>query len=332
MSNKEEKTKIPILSKILNIVGLLFAAIFTFMGLIYVTYGNIWLSAFITIVVIIVLFFLSDRLLTLKIQQKKKQDITPETAIGIIYLIVFLVLLPFHFHFIDLDFNRKDVIKKAGLDKLDKLKVLKTKYEEAITDKKNQLNTLINTNFNNLKTADKNNRKLYADKLLETLGKGVDTEMLMSSPKEDGTAQAIEESKKRKEKTITQTYEQENLHKEYEAYYDKANKTFENWDRMKISYYYSDIDNMYKTMYKSYKDKMPDFAYQEKIQSKDINITNPIDSVQSAGFGKLLIALVVLLILHLCILASYLIVERAEPTDKLTRRTNRNTPIGGIQR
>lgn len=336
MSKNDNSTQSFGLSDIFHFLGVAACAVLTFFSTIYVFYGNIIIAGFCAVIAFIVPYLIVDNMKRLKQDKElnKSDNTTPEMMLGGIYfVVVFLVLFVFHFHFIEVELSKKDEIKTAGLNKLKELKELKTAYEQSVAQKVNDFNTLFTTNFNNIKTADRTSRASFIEKLQTELGKGIDPIKLMDMPNDPSTAQDLEDARSRKEKTILQSYEQEALHKEYEEYTQNAQSVFDNWQNMKVVYYYNDIQNMYQTLLQAYKQKMPEFAYKETLTTNSaINLTSPISSLGNASAGGWLIALVVLLVMHFCILGKYLFAERPDVGPKLvSKRNNGSRPRGSIE-
>ncbi len=306
-----------------HFLGLITSGILTFMGTNYMFYGNIWIASFIALFSLIICYIIIDRLCFFKKQQQRDIDYTPEIVLGIVFTTIAIILMVIHHHYIDTDFNRKDEIKNAGLDKIKNLENLKLAYDQAVNAKVSEMKTNVASNYTQLKTADRRSRIEYVTKLKELLGKAVDEVKLLDAPAEAETD--ITNAIKKKEKTINQIYEQDNLHKEYEEYTKKAQSVFENWSRTKLAYYFYDIDKMYANMHKEYKNKMKEFGYKDKIETKNtINITNPVESFTGASIIKILITFIVASLINLCIFIPYLSITRPDASNGLIRKKGGN--------
>ena len=128
--------------KIFHIIGIVIVSLFTAIGLLYVLRGNIFLTAILAIIPATVYAFV------VPILEKKKQEenaFTLEIIFGSLYGIVAVAAFFMFFHGINIEFIRKDAIRKAAYDKLEKTDQLFTDYEIEVKKRLDDFETDVET-------------------------------------------------------------------------------------------------------------------------------------------------------------------------------------------
>jgi hypothetical protein len=304
-----------IVPKVFNLIGLAFCAIFTFMGLIYYLRGNIPVTGFISVLVLIALMLLSTYLVIFKTKKRDYKTLVPEYITGGAYGLLALCIFPFMFHFIDVEFNRKNELKKAGIDKLNELRDLKDAYISAKDEKINTFSVDVEATLGNYFLASGPDRVKYKNSLNEMLGAGTVNsfsryEFSPDSAYKNMLKTEVESAKQAKVRTIEGQYRLGKVELECDDYYKRALPVFRNWRFMEVSYYYYDIDNMYAKVFAEAKRKMPDFDHAASITGSDMEIDNVFKSVAKAPLPSLILVFLLVGVLHLCILAPYFSVKR----------------------
>lgn len=315
----EETNKTGTVPRIFYFIGLAFCTIFTFIGLIYVLHGNIPLSAFLSLLVLTALAILSSYLTYFKTKKGKKTNFLPEYILGGAYFLVFLISFPFIFHFIEVDFSRKDELIRAGTDRVNMITQLKAEYEMAIDQKVNSFSDSVKTYLSTYLLV--SGKAATRNILISLLG--VNTVNFSDYEQRHNNSAAIEKLKAdievAKESKITfirAKYDLGNVNTESQEYCDKVLPVFESWRFLKVSYYYYDIGNMHQKVCNAAVNKMPDFLCTQMVPP-DTDLENALKSVFNASILKIGLFFLVALLINLCILAPYLASHRPDNGPRL---------------
>lgn len=303
-----EENKTGMLPGIFQIVGLIACGFFTFIGLIYIFNGNLGFPSFITILALGVMMIVVHYMCVWKGKKKKNYDDLPnrmpELILGCIYLVIFLFLFLIDFHYLSIDLANKDNIKTSGKEKIANFQNMQSEYANAIAAKIQNFTASVEiakTNYQNASAANKRTALTQLESLVGTgtvsTGKGADLNSQVDAAALD------------KGKSIRATYELDSLDKACEQYLKTAQTVFEDWKFLKVSYYYKDIDVFYEKYYSQAKAKMSDFNFAGTLKS-EYRINDPVFSLKNSPILKLLLFFLGLVILHLCILAPYIVTKR----------------------
>jgi hypothetical protein len=252
--------------KIFHIIGIVIVSLFTAIGLLYVLRGNIFLTAILAIIPATVYAFV------VPILEKKKQEddaFTHEILFGSIYAIIAIVAFFMFFHGINIEFVKKDAIKKAAYDKLETTDQLFLDYEKEVTARLDAFDTEVQTAYSDYKLSPTAQKKTKLESLLgpgelafnktrkeldEQVEKGIDEkQIVMKSGRDLSIAKKNWENKRKEKKSV-----------------------IDNWNRLSISFHYYDIDSIYKDAYAAALVKMPDFKYTPTLKGEDIALDKPI--------------------------------------------------------
>ncbi len=322
---------------IIRLIGLFFVLILLFAGLIYTFKGNMVVSAPIALLAIIAFERLSHRLIVLKTRKTNYRSNTEEYATLGVYLLAFLLAFPASFHFLDIDFNRKDAIKRSGENKLEQLRGLNDDYEKAVQGKLEQFRTEVDANLTAYLLAKGTEKANYKRILGEQLGASfIQAAFIRSheiSPSDAVLRERIRNEMapavKNKQGVTKSIYALDSqLDREWKESYEKARRTFNSWNFFELSYDYNNLDEVYGKLYAATKAKMPDFEAAEAMTTSEIQMDSPMESVRQAGVGDLGKFGLLLVLLHLCILLPYLVSER--PVKTIERHSGPYTNEGSV--
>jgi hypothetical protein len=291
------------------ILGLVVNTALIILGLLYALHGNPVLSVFLAFVLLIIQYLLVRRLVyfkTKKVKMQRQQNQTdrlPEFLLNAIFLLTVVVSFPVIFHFIDVDFYRKDSIRKTGLAKLADIRNLRNSYDTAVLLNINGFRGAVETEMTNYFGAYGSQKIVYMRRLEAIYPHAIDfrrPNTIIESQIRDLIRQ---DSITRKSKLTL-----EDKYPVYDAYIDKATGVFDNWDRLNVGYFYSDADTMYQRLFTLAKAKMSTFT--SGHTASPVNMDNVFESLGNASLLEILAVLLVIIILNLCILAPYIAAPR----------------------
>ncbi|MBS1664763.1 MAG: hypothetical protein JST68_27200 [Bacteroidetes bacterium] len=308
-------------SDFLSYLGMAACVLFLFKGMIYVLHGNVVLCSFICAAVLLVLLFFPTQLVKFKQKSQKEPNHAPEISLSIVYAVLAFAMFPFIFHSVDVEYTRKDEIKKAGLDKVAAIQELRTNYTLAVRNEANKNKVAALTEMNNYLTAFQPAKEGYKRQIERRFPGAVNftaNDMYIAS--------RIKVLASRDSATISDKLTLDSLDKEFDEYQQKATSTFENWRLLTIGYYYDGCDSMYKKYYAVALTKLPSFSF-TKSYDKGRRFDNPFESLRDASMMILLLVIFLNLLVHACILAPYLIAGRYH--QRLKRNTSDYAPPPG---
>jgi len=291
------------------ILGLIVNTALIILGLLYALHGNPFLSVFLAAALLIIQWLLVRRLVyfkTKKVKMQRQQNQTdrlPEILLNTLFLLTVIVSFPVIFHFIDVDFYRKDSIKKTGLAKLADIRNLRNSYDTAILLNINGARGAVETEMTNYFGAYGSQKLVFMRHLEAIYPHAIDFrrhDNVIESQIRDLIRQ---DSITRKSKLTL-----EDKYPVYDAYIDKATGVFDNWDRMQVGYYYSDADTMYLKLFTLAKAKMSSFTFSHT--SSPVNMDDIFQSLGNASILEILAVMLVIIIVNLCVLAPYIAAPR----------------------
>jgi len=288
--------------KIFHIVGIVIVSLFTAIGLLYVLRENIFLTAILAIIPATVYAFV------VPILEKKKQEknaVTREIIFGSLYGIVAIVAFFMFFHGINIEFIRKDAIRKAAYDKLEKTDQLFTDYEIEVIKRLDAFETQAQTLYSGFKLVTTTQKKQNLENLL---GVGV---LNFNKPKIDLDKQ-VEKAIEAKHVVMKSGWDLSNAKSEWVRHRMEKKAIFDIWNRMNISFHYYDIDNRYKDAYAAALVKMPDFKYSPTLAGEDIALDKPIAAMRLSSIVSILLLLLFYAFAQVLILLPYVMVKRPE--------------------
>jgi hypothetical protein len=317
---KSEKSS-SMLPDIFSIVGILFSAVFCFIALVHTLNGDLWVSAFVSLVLIIVLYKLPERLMYFKSRKIRRQinrsdeDRWQEKALLGIYVVVAIPIFVLTTHFVFVEFANKNRIKQEGLGKWLEISKMENAYQREVSKKINVMETNADALYSTYSGGAGESRKNALDSLKSLLSLPAGTSSLSSAD--------FDQAKKTK-KTSTSSAFSLSAFKESNQYDKKlkeADAAIKNWNFMKVGYYYKEADKLSADLLSAAKSKMPSFEY-ATTSGTNVYINSPMESLKQGGILVLIISLIVSILVNLCVLANYLSADRAElrlqgvnPTD-----------------
>lgn len=324
MSNSGE-SKLP---KILNALGTLAVLLATPIGFFYTLKGNLVLTALFTLVGVGALVFISQNLIKEKKKEYKyenERNVTKEYSLLAVYIVIALVLFPFMFHFISVDFFEKENLQKNGKDKLGNITAIFEKYEEIVEKEVD----LFKSDAYNLAYRFFTTPQSGAKDTLETLfGKGV---LGLEGFRKNNLDQEAEINKNLaeaivdKQQKIRSTYDLGSLKPNAEKYVAETTNVFESWKHTRVAQAYGDVDNQIQKVLEAVEEKMPDFEY-EMTETNELNLDKPLKSITNAQTKTLLIVGGLIIIFFIIILAEYFQEDRRKSL-LIKKKKKNNTGI-----
>jgi hypothetical protein len=120
--------------KILQYIGLVFTLIAVFSGVMYISKGDFLISFFISILFVVVTFFLINQMIKQKLEISKK--IFSATSI-LLWLFFLLVTIPaglIMYHFLNVEINAKEDVVKISAEKMSALNEMLDVYDVGVED------------------------------------------------------------------------------------------------------------------------------------------------------------------------------------------------------
>jgi len=301
----EKKSFLP---DVFSIIGNLFSAVIVFIGLIYTLNGNIWLSGFICLVLMILNYVFPERMAYFKSRKTKIPQNWQEYTLLVFFIMMTLGIFLIGTHFINIDIFNKDNVKKSGEDKILRIDQLKTDYSNEIDHKKSVVETKANIFFADYISALSINDDIRAKKNIDSLNS------LLSTPGKVGfnnidLNNAISSKKQMIEASLNlDQFQNDN---NFSIRIQEAKDVIENWRFLKLNYSYKDLDSVYNALYKEAKSKIPEFE-PTVTEVNEFNLADPFISLKDGDKKAILLSVLILFILNLCILAPYISSKRYE--------------------
>ena len=316
---RDERTK-PI-AKIFSTIGMIAVMPFTVVGLLYVLHGMILPTAFISIAILVAIVLLTKFLVNFKIKKRTYRNLKPEIILISIYIIIAIITIPFMFHFIDVDFSRKNELVVMGKDKANSIIALKDEYKRTIKNKQRTFKTSVD---DNLTEYFRTQQQVYKDSVENLIGKVNEFSEFIDDPDNEDVQtkikNQIEKSKEDGVERIEANYKLGIIDAKSDIYVENAIRTFVGWKFLKVSQIYYEIDNEYQKVYDAIKEKMPEFEYTQS-QVQDMKLDSAKNSFVKASVGKKILITLIIMILYAVVLLEYFTAERHEiilvrPDDK----------------
>ncbi len=292
--------------KIFRLLGIIFTTTLLAVGLLYALRGNIYLVAGITAFV-----GLASVFLVLLLEKKKTEEDgrTQEIIWGSLYGVLAIGSFIFFFHGISIEFLRKDAIKKAAYDKLEKVEELFRNYNAESQNRLISFKTKVETSLDAY-LINRNPQRI--PDVEQLVGKGTINFNQNTTAIKNQTAKAIEA----KQKVMRSGYELgTEVIEDWNNYKSRSLSTIDSWNRFNLNFAYYDIDSKYKKIYELTIAKMPDFKYADSPEGKDIALDKPFSAMAQSSGSAILLSTALFLVLQLLTLLPYLSTQR--PKRKL---------------
>ncbi len=287
---------------------MVFTATFSFAALVHTFNGDVWMSAFITLLIVVLLYILPLRLAYFKSKKVRKQvgraheDKWQEKAILGVYAIMAVPLFILVCHFINVEFHSKNRFKHDGLEGWNEVRRLETDYAGAISQKINILDANARSAYSQYQSASGATRKSALNTLNGFLGTSA-TEM-----SGDDFNNAL--STKKNALQASHSLETFKAQKQVDAKVQEAEAAIKNWNLMKVGYYFDESDKVFNAMLSETKAKLPGFDYKRE-SSPDKALNSPLGSLMNGGTKVMVLSLLIAVLTNLCVLAPYLSADRA---------------------
>jgi hypothetical protein len=306
---KSEKSS-SMLPDIFSIVGILFSAVFCFISLVHTLNGDLWVSAFVSLVLIIVLYKLPERLAFFKSRKVKRQihrtgeDRWQEKVLLGIYALVAIPVFVLTLHFIFVEFANKNRIKQEGLDKWLEISKMEEAYNAAVSQEILVMETNAKASFSIYAGASGASKTAALDSL----------NTLLNTTASTMTQADFDNALTTRKNTTTASYSLDafKTSNQFDKKMEEGQKAIKNWNFMKVGYYFKEGDKLFSDLYAEAQKNMPTFSYTAATAST-LKLNDPIASVKDGGMVVLLIGLIVAILVNLCILAPYIAADRWLP-------------------
>jgi len=304
----EELKKASTISKLFNALGALALTILTTIGLFYVFHGNLIIVGILFIVILVGIMLISKYLIDNKLKKRsgtksetmdtRIDNRKPEYILLSLYFLIGIVLFPFIYHFIDVDFARKNELRIAGITKVKSITDLKIAYNDVVQDSINkkimQIESIEKAYFFNKNNASTRN---------ELLG------FLNNNPSvlEDEDTKLKGEIKRIKHKVpviFEENYGLGNVETEINEYVEKASFVFEKWKMKDVSKYFLEIDKKFDEYYIIMTNKIPGFSF-NKPKSEEFNVDSPLYSLLNGTISRIFLVFIFVMFLMVLTLWEY---------------------------
>jgi len=298
-----------ILPDIFSVVGILFSAIFCFVALVHTLNGDLWVSAFVSLVLIIVLYKLPERLAFFKSRKVKRQihrsgeERWQERMLLGIYAVVAIPVFILTLHFIYVEFANKNRIKQEGLNKWLEITKMEDAYNAAVSQELNVMEANAKAAYSTYSAAS-GASKMAA---LDSLNRLLNTSAISMTQTDFDNALTTR-------KNITMASYSLDAFKtsnKYESKIEDGMRAIKNWNLMKVGYYFKEGDKLFSDLQADAVKNMPAFSYAAGTTST-LKLNDPVSSLKNGGMLVLLIGFILSVLVNLCVLAPYLAADRSE--------------------
>ena len=256
MNSRQEKLKLFILLS--QAIGLLVTLLCSFIGSLYIFDGE-WLFAFpISIIFVVAMYYLVIFFCKEKENRRKKGYPPIFYYLFGVYAVMSIILSFLVLHFYNVEFNEKEVIQQAGINKINGVEMIYKSYDQQYTDFLNKLEADINgkiTTYSNFP-----DRRISISTALQAAPYNLDVAAINSLA---GAASPTNEVKvnidyrrqgflTNKKNTLTRN-NSENV-ASYQEFLANQKNTIEGWDRFNIGKSMSDLDERITKDYASLND------------------------------------------------------------------------------
>lgn len=314
MANQQEQKDNPLLVAVTGL-GIVFIIVLFFIGMLYVTRANLLISAISSIIFAVV--FLAIVYLLVQSKTRKRmfrvrgdelKDRTPEIIMEIVYAVFVLASFPVIFHAVEFEFLNKDNIKKAAFARISNIVTLETRYKAAVGNKQKELETEVETALAALPNEDAEN------KIVTLLG--LSREIFTNyKNKDEASRQVIKDDIRSallsKQKVIAEQYAFQKADTvSISSLQVEVKRTFNSWNRTRLSLDYELLGQIYNQMLAVMKTKMSDFDPGQPQTTPDIKFDEVFSTFSQAPWSRIISVFVLVLILHTAVQALYLGAKR----------------------
>ncbi len=285
---------------IFHIIGIVIVTMFTAVGLLYVLRENIYLMAVLAVIPAVAYAFTVD---FLKKAKEKTAAGKSEIVYGAIHGILAIAYFFMFFHGINIEFVRKDAIRKAAYNKLETTDQLFTDYEKEVTKRLAAFDTEVRTAYSVYK---RNATPQKMTVLVNFLGTGV---LDFKKPIKQLDAQ-VDKGIDKVQTAMKRGWDLSIAKKNWENQRKQKKAVIDNWNRLSISFHYYDIDSRYKDAYAAALVKMPDFKYSDTLKGADIALDKPIAAMGHSSVLSILLLLLFYAFAQGLVLLPYVMTKR----------------------
>jgi hypothetical protein len=303
---EKEKKKSPV-SDALHIAGIVFSAVFSFIALVHTFNGNVWLSAFITLVVVVLLYFLPERLAhfkSLRVRRqvgRAKEDKWQEKALLAMYAAVALPLFVLLNHFVNVEFYSKNRIKLEGIESWNEVRRMEGAYQSALSQMLDVMEVKAKSAFSQYMSGTGPSRQAALDSLNVILGTS-------ASVMSEADFETAVETKKNASR-LSYSLDKFKTDRKFDTKVKEAEAAIKNWDILKVGYHLNESDVVFEEFLKEAKIKMPGFDY-ARTSGAGREIGKPMQSLLKGSLMAILISLIVAVLVNLFLLAPYISAKR----------------------
>jgi hypothetical protein len=291
------------MKKILQGIGIVFTLIASFLGLMYSLKGDILISGLVSLVIIVIEYFLIEKFIRSKSEITKNKFSALSIILWSIYVLLAIPISVFLLHTLNVEINAKKEIQMSGNKKLTDLNKMVQEYKSTV-DK--NLTTLSIELSNKLTLYSKKGNKDLENELMAAPFKMSLEELQgVNSANVSIKVRSLLNAKATKLIAIADTISKSNTN--FTARYGGV---FDGWARLQINYAFYELDNLLKKNKDSFANHFAQYSpyptekFTYEYSSEITNIAQPLALFMRHKPYYLLIALV---LFHLLILFPYVI-------------------------
>jgi hypothetical protein len=293
------------MKNILQGIGIVFTLIASFLGLMYTLKGDVLISSLVSLVIIVIEYFLIEKFIQSKSEITKNKFSTLSIVLWSVYTILAIPISVFLLHALNVEINAKSEIKNVANNKIQDLTNMSKSYRKNV-DK--NVSTLSLDLDNTIRLYSRNSSSSLESKLIDKPF-NLSSAQLVSA--QNGEIEAIVRSfvtaKTKKLASVADTVEFNNAN-----FINRYSGVFDGWSRLDINYAFYELDDLLKKNYdlfiKNDSAQMSfasdRFKFEYKIE--DTNMDKPL--LLFNEYKPYYLILIVLLF-HFLILLPYIIEE-----------------------
>lgn len=310
------------MKSILQGIGIIFTLIASFLGCLYFLNGDIMISAFITSIIVVVLYFLQETFIKKKATISKNKLSSTSIILWTLYLLLSIPITFSLIHALNVELNEKKNIQQIAAAKQEDLTRMVDKFNA-------EYNTYLSRYELQAKVKLQNYKSSHDPKLRDTL----QTPPYEAAPSFFELQEASVDTQARyMKKALFNKLDRFELGIKDTINAYKYKTVFSNWSRVQLSLASTELDRLLSQNHKNMVDTLAQVthgnapAFQYNYNKETISINQPKELwIKNKPYGLLIIVF----LFHILILLPYII----EPVAGryITPKKGNNTAGGGIQ-
>jgi len=309
------------MKSILQGIAIIFTLITSFLGNLYFLKGDLILSAFISCIIVVTLYFLIEQFIKKKSEISKNKFATTSILLWSLYILLSIPISASLIHFLNVEINEKSEIQTISNKKIANLNNMVSYYDTRVTNYLTSFSIEIQTKLYNYKSNKNTNLKTeLINKPYETAPSNLDN-ISSLDPKDIA-------SDMRTAKQILFQRVKDSVTFQNKIYKGKYAKVYDNWSRLQLNIATDELntlllqnDKQFTNAFANLTDSITPPFYFEINQDK-ISLNHPFELWYKF---KPYWFLIIVFLFHLLILLPYFI----EPVAGKYINTNKNPGSGG---